>query len=211
MKTLIFLATLLSVTDAFMAPTTIPKIRTFTQLHADAAATKIETTVEPKEAVKIFGRLAEKYIMLDSSGGMCCYSACKDCEYRLPGGGYKMADQSAARPKWIPSYEERVFESVGKEHASAWGKEVFSSGPYVIKEEFVERVKGMKFSPPLGGPYRSASAAGIEDDLALETFFDLLAGEKERLTKHRMSTRIKEIANGNEGLIWSDFMAALSE
>jgi hypothetical protein len=42
--------------------------------------------IEPKEAVKLFGRLAEKFIMLDSSGGMCCYSACSDCEYRLPGG-----------------------------------------------------------------------------------------------------------------------------
>ena len=35
-----------------------------------------EVAVEPKELVKIFGRLAEKYIMLDDSGGMCCYSAC---------------------------------------------------------------------------------------------------------------------------------------
>ena len=44
------------------------------QLYADATAE--EVTIDPKEAVKIFGRLAEKYIMLDSSGGMCCYSAC---------------------------------------------------------------------------------------------------------------------------------------
>ena len=34
------------------------------------------TGVEPKEMVKLFGRLAEKYIMLDDSGGMCCYSGC---------------------------------------------------------------------------------------------------------------------------------------
>jgi len=54
---------------------------------------------DPKEAVKLFGRLAEKYIMLDASAGLCCYSACSDCEYREPGGGYRMADQSAARPK----------------------------------------------------------------------------------------------------------------
>lgn len=122
-----------------------------------------------------------------------------------------MADQTAARPKWIPSYEERIFESAGKEHYSAWAKELFTSGPYVIKEEFVERVKEMKFNPPLGGPYMSASAAGIEDDHALEKLFDVLVvGGKERLTKHRMSTRIKEIANGNEGLIWSDFISALT-
>lgn len=45
-----------------------------TELYADATAE--EVTIDPKEAVKVFGRLAEKYIMLDSSGGMCCYSAC---------------------------------------------------------------------------------------------------------------------------------------
>ena len=37
-----------------------------------------EVSVDPKEAVKLFGRLAEKYIMLDDSGGMCCYSACSE-------------------------------------------------------------------------------------------------------------------------------------
>ena len=47
-----------------------------TILFADVADAEVEIAVDPKEAVKLFGRLAEKYIMLDSSGGMCCYSAC---------------------------------------------------------------------------------------------------------------------------------------
>ena len=50
------------------------------RLYADAAdadtTTTTVTTLEPKEMVKLFGRLAEKYIMLDSSGGLCCYSGC---------------------------------------------------------------------------------------------------------------------------------------
>ena len=42
------------------------------------AETKSTNAIEtdPKEAVKLFGRLAEKYIMLDASAGLCCYSAC---------------------------------------------------------------------------------------------------------------------------------------
>jgi hypothetical protein len=44
-------------------------------LQSEATAdTEIKT--DPKEAVKLFGRLAEKYIMLDASAGMCCYSGC---------------------------------------------------------------------------------------------------------------------------------------
>lgn len=140
-----------------MTPRTTPVL-----LHDSIVATTTTGTtssMDPKEAVKLFGRLAEKYIMLDSSGGMCCYSGCTgewvffggkevmyvssflnpphfntnqlyiDCEYREPGGGYRMADQSASRPKWIPIYEERKFESQGKEHTSKWSTEIFKNGP----------------------------------------------------------------------------------
>lgn len=62
--------------DAF-APGANNVVRSTFQLNADATATTEEVTIDPKEAVKLFGRLAEKYIMLDASGGMCCYSACK--------------------------------------------------------------------------------------------------------------------------------------
>lgn len=130
----------------------------------------------------------------------------KDCEYRLPGGGYRMADQSAARPKWIPSYDERRFESQGKEHVSKWSTDIYTDGPVVTKDEFVSRVSTMDFNPPLGGPYLSKSSAGIDDLTATEALFDILADGKEKLTKHRMGTRIKELAGGEEGLIWSGFI-----
>lgn len=171
-----------------------------------------EVSVDPKEAVKLFGRLAEKYIMLDDSGGMCCYSACSDCEFRLPDGGYKMADQSASRPKWIPVYEHRAFESQGKEHTSKWSTEIFSEGPAVSREKFIAKVTNeMAYAPSLGGPYLSASGAAIEDDALVGKLFDLLAGDKEKLTKHRMSTRMKEIAGDEEALTWPTFLSALEE
>ena len=163
---------------------------------------------DPKEAVKLFGRLADKYILLDSSGGMCCYSACTDCEYRLPGGGYRMADQSSSRPKWICAYDDRSFEASGKEHASKWSMDLYANYDNrlaVTKDEFVEGMINMKYNPPLGGPYLGASAAKIEDTTAVELLFDLLAGDKEKLTKHRFGTRIKEIAGGEEGLTWAGF------
>ena len=121
-----------------------------------------------------------------------------------------MADQSSARPKWIPSYEERAFESSGKEHTSKWSTEIFTTGPAVTKEEFVSRLQEMEFVPPLGGPYTSKSAGGIEDLTATETLFDILSEGKEKLTKHRMGTRIKAIAGGEEGLVWSNFIAGFT-
>ena len=166
--------------------------------------------IDTKEAVKLFGRLAEKYIMLDASAGMCCYSACSDCEYREPGGGYRMADQSSARPTWIPCYDTRIFASQGKEHTTKWNLEIFTDGrPVVTKDEFVERLLRMTFVPPLGGPYLSASAATIEDDAAASALFDVLAGGNEKLTRHRMGKEMKNLANGEEGLTWPMFSAAL--
>ncbi|GAX17167.1 hypothetical protein FisN_10Lh013 [Fistulifera solaris] len=164
--------------------------------------------VSPKEAVKIFGRLAEKYIMLDSSAGMCCYSACTDCEFRLPGGGYRMADQSAARPKWIPSYETR--QANGKEHSTKWSTEIFAEGPAVSMEEFVEKVQQLEYVPPLGGPYVGASSAAFDDDQALQSFFEILSNGKEKLTRHRMGQRLKELADGEEGLTWAAFSKAFA-
>lgn len=173
-------------------------------------STTVDVELEPKEVVKVFGRLAEKYIMLDESGGMCCYSACKDCEFRLPDGGYKMADQSAARPKWIPVYEERVFSGQGKEHIAKWKSEIFPEGTTVVtKEEFAQAVANLEFATPLGGPFVSKSAGTIEDNTVAECLFDVLADGKDKLTRHRMGLGLKELSEGESGLTWPKFSAAL--
>jgi len=168
--------------------------------------TEMESEISPKEAVKLFGRLAEKYIVLDSSGGMCCYSACTDCEYRLPGGGYRMADQSAARPKWIPAYERRV-AGAGNEHNTKWSVQIFAQSPVVNQDEFVTAVHSLEYVPPLGGPYVSASAAYLEDTTAAKRLFHILADGKDKLTKHRMGVRLKQLAGGEEGLTWPNFVS----
>ena len=121
-----------------------------------------------------------------------------------------MADQSSARPKWIPCYEERNFETLGKEHTSKWSTEIYVDGPAVTKDEFVDRVLNMEFNPPLGGPYMSKSSAGIDDTSVIETLFETLADGKDKLTKHRMGKKIQELAGGEQGLVWSNFIESFS-
>jgi hypothetical protein len=182
-----------------------------------AAAPTSRVVTDAKEAVKLFGRLAEKYIVLDATAGMCCYSGCTDCEFRLPDGGYRMADQSAARPKWIPSYEARPRgnsnnNESGALHVTQWSTHLFAQGvPVVTREEFAERIVNMPYAPPLGGPYLGALAAAITDTTAAEVLFDVLVNEpgKEKLTQHRLGKRLKELAGGEEGLPWPGFAAAL--
>lgn len=201
---IVLLASTIGGAGAFLHGGAISNHRREIRVKMSSAATT-DISLDPKEAVKLFGRLAEKYIMLDDTGGMCCYSACKDCEYREPGGGYRMADQSASRPKWIPVYDERKFEAMGKEHTSKWSTEIFTDGPAVSKEEFVEALTLLEYSPPLGGPYVSKSAATLEDSEGASAVFDLLAGDKEKLTKHRMSARLRELSHGEEGITWASF------
>ena len=137
------------------------------------------------------------------------YCVSLDCEYREPGGGYRMADQSSARPKWIPCYDERIFETQGKEHTTKWSTEIFTDGPAVTKEEFVERLINLEFVPPLGGPFLAKTAAGIEDEAAAAALFDILAGEKEKLTKFRMGKEMKVLSGGEEGVTWKMFSEAM--
>lgn len=141
-----------------------------------------------------------------SIGFVVSHHAHTDCEYREPGGGYRMADQSSSRPKWIPVYDERKFEALGKEHTTKWSTEIFTNGPAVSKDEFVEAItEKLEFVPPLGGTYVSKSAATLESAEGASALFDLLAGDKEELTKHRMSTRLRELSNGEEGITWATF------
>ena len=192
-----------------------------TTLRCSMTTTSTETTIDAKEAVKLFGRLAEKYIMLDESAGMCCYSACSDCEYRLPDGGYRMADQSAARPKWIPSYVRRSIN--GKEHVTKWSSQLFTDTDGSLDEvNFCTRLAALDYLPTLGGPYLAASAASLEADAPVSVaLFRALTAEKDEdtdsatkdkprtLSKTRLSIRWKQWAQGEEGLTWKQFAAAL--
>ena len=192
-----------------------------TTLWCSMTTTSTETTIDAKEAVKLFGRLAEKYIMLDESAGMCCYSACSDCEYRLPDGGYRMADQSAARPKWIPSYVRRSIN--GKEHVTQWSSQLFADTDGSLDEfTFCTRLAALDYLPTLGGPYLAASAASLDADAPVSVaLFRALTAEKDEdadsatkdkprtLSKSRLSIRWKQWAQGEEGLTWKQFAAAL--
>ena len=53
-------------------------------MRAPAGALCMSTgaDIEVKEYIKIFGRLGEKMIFGDASAGLCCHSACENCEWR---------------------------------------------------------------------------------------------------------------------------------
>jgi hypothetical protein len=119
-----------------------------------------------------------------------------------------MADQSASRPKWIPSYAMRSIN--GKEHVTKWSTALFLEGETAVDEEtFRERLLTQDYAPPLGGPYVGASSSAFTDTSVITALFDVLADGKKTLTKGRLSMRWKQLADGEEGLTWQKFSQAL--
>lgn len=120
-----------------------------------------------------------------------------------------MADQSSSRPKWIPVYDNRNFETLGKSHESKWSQVIYADRVVVNEQEFVEALCGMEFVTPLGGPYLSKSAGEQLETEAALALWQLLATGKEKLTKHSMSKRLQELAGGEQGLTWAMMEEAL--
>ena len=84
-------------------------------------AQAVSTSLSTVDAAKIFGRLAEKTLYLDATVGACCHSACSDCEWRTPGGGYRWDVMKAQVAKWLPCYLTRDFAD---ERALAFGYKI---------------------------------------------------------------------------------------
>ena len=208
----------------------------YTSTPPSPQATTVDVNIpDVKDCVKLFGRLADKYLLLDASAGMCCYSGCSDCEYRLPGGGYKMADQRSARPKWIPVYAQRTGASPTNVHQSKWSTSLFGRGDGneksskrgLTKDEFSEIVRALPYETPLGGPSVSKSDAIDVSEHAVEKLWCVLSRGKDRLTEKRMSTALQRLAfggggtggtptvegggsdAGTSGVAWKQFVAAL--
>ncbi|GMI08162.1 hypothetical protein TrVE_jg12489 [Triparma verrucosa] len=160
-----------------------------------------------KEKAKIFGRLADKYILLDESGGDCCYSGCKDCEYRDPDGSYRMAEMLAARPKWIVPYSRRSFGSASglKDHSSRWLSTLFSETPSHTKSTFISAFMELEYQQPLGGPYLSVPEGTDISATSVESFADLIFQGKESMSV-KQCERIIQGWKGGEGLVWNDWI-----
>jgi hypothetical protein len=55
----------------------------------------------------------------------------------------------------------------------------------------------------------ASTPSTLEDESTARALFDLLAGDKDKLTKHRMSLRLRELSDGEEGLTWAAFESVI--
>ena len=117
-----------------------------------AASMTVVAPIAAIDAARLYGRFAEKQLYLDKNVGACCHSACSDCEWRDPGGGYRFDLLKANFPKWLPCYLERDFCDERGCHVPTWSQALFPDGPgsTISKSDFSERFVALDFEMPMG-------------------------------------------------------------
>eukprot|EP00640_Fibrocapsa_japonica_P007446 CAMPEP_0113940976 /NCGR_PEP_ID=MMETSP1339-20121228/6999_1 /TAXON_ID=94617 /ORGANISM="Fibrocapsa japonica" /LENGTH=199 /DNA_ID=CAMNT_0000944989 /DNA_START=94 /DNA_END=693 /DNA_ORIENTATION=+ /assembly_acc=CAM_ASM_000762 len=132
----------------------------------------VDSEIDVADLAKIFGRLSEKEIFMDPAVGACCHSACTDCEWRKPDGGYRFDLIRSGRPKWIPTYIERDFKDSRGCHVPQWS-EMFGESAELSKEDFKMKLVDLKFSMPMG-PSGFLSGQPEPSDLVLDSFWNAI-------------------------------------
>ena len=161
-------------------------------IRASAATAEASTGVSTAEVAKLFGRFAENVLHLDRDVGACCHSACSDCEWRTPDGGYRWDVMKAMQPKWVGCYRERDFEDQRGCHAPKWATTLFAESDDIGRDEFAARLRGMEYAEAMGPKGKVLDA--MPSDEVLDLFWETLAGaDAETLSFQSMRARARPL------------------
>lgn len=182
----------------------------------------VDVAVPTKEVAKLFGRFAEKVLYLDKEVGDCCHSACTDCEWRLPDGGYRFDVMRAGRPKWIPCYFSR--EHANGVHTPKWAAALFPDGAdsTINRADFDDRISELVYFMSMGPVGMIQPADSIPSQEGLDLAWEWLSGGSDTtdglLAKH-MLKRLQDmsasedregaIGEGPDSVTWKEFADAL--
>lgn len=211
----IMMLTMQSVLAAALTMGNGPIVSRCPQPVAQAATASLTTL----DAAKFFGRFAEQTLYLDGAVGACCHSACSDCEWRLPDGGYRFDLMKASVAKWVPCYLARDFGDERGCHTPVWASTLFPDGAASIsRADFDARVNAMEYVGAMGpkGTIKDAelsaealdalwAALGGGDELEAAT---MVAG-LQALSLLEGDEREGVIGEGPDSLVWKEFAKGL--
>jgi len=179
-------------------------------------------TLTTVDAAKVFGRLAEKTLYLDAAVGVCCHSACSDCEWRTADGGYRFDVMKAATAKWLPCYLERDFADERGCHTPAWAAALYPEGATsVSRADFDARLNAMEFVNAMG-PKGIIKEPELSPE-ALSALWNFLCGDEgcdelsaagalaqlQSLSLVEGDARAGAIGEGPDSLVWKEFAKGL--
>lgn len=158
---------------------------------------------------KLFGRLADKVVLMDASSGACCHSGCDGCPYR-----YSFDVLEAVAPKWLCTY---VTKTIGeRQHTPRLITIAFGDSKKVSREQFVERVAQAAYELPIGPALPAAERIALKNSPELSSevasaLFSALAGgaDASTLSVVAAAKRLREWSEGKDGLMYDEFCGAM--
>jgi len=186
-----------------------------------ACAVAEATAVSTAEVAKLFGRLAEPMLYLDETVGPCCHSACSDCEWRDPEGGYRFDLMKATQPKWVPCYLLRDFADQRGSHTTRWSAAIFGADESVSRDAFGERLSAMEFATSMGPKGMIRPPDDVPSAEAVDAFWQYLVegSDSSELSVGTMRARLQDmsleenrdgaIGEGPDSVVWKGFALAL--
>ena len=185
-------------------------------------AQAVSTSMSTIDAAKLFGRLAEQTLYLDERVGACCHSACSDCEWRLPDGGYRFDILKSSVPKWIPCYLRRDFGDERGCHIPVWSSALFPDADVstLSRAEFDERLHGLPYNSAMG-PKGTVKEPALSEEL-LDSLWSWLNQDAADAMSIEASTFVRRlqdlslaedrdgvIGEGPDSLVWKEFAKGL--
>ena len=175
-------------------------------LQSIALADGAGALTDEVELTKLFGRMADKVLLLDVPGAgtvemmNCCHGGCDNCDFARI-----FDEQRAAKPKWVAHYGFWKHPD-GRSHRPPWATAIFGEGSSekVNLDQFVERLQSMPYTMTMG-PMKSVPTDEPPSKEAATEFFQLLANGATELSADVMGVRLTELTGKEHGCLWRDF------
>ena len=180
----------------------------------------ITLALSTPEACALFGRLAEPKLHLDSNVGACCHSACSDCEWRDPTGGYRFDVLAATKRKWIPAYVERDFADERGCHSARWADALFpDKNQPITLAQFQDSFQSLDYDMPMGPRGNLKPEQAQLSDEAVGEMWAWLTDGADTLTVAMARARFQAmsldtanpegaVGEGPDSIVWKEFATA---
>ncbi len=198
----LLLACTSSLTDAFTPSRTPPRRIPGRRATATAAPPAVVTEVT---AAQVFGRLADKKLLLDVPGAGtpemkdCCHGGCDNCDYSRV-----FDEMNAGKAKWVACYVERE-HSDGRRHESPV-RDLFGGDERLGVAEFVARLGEVDPRPAMGA--RPADLTSDFDAAAAEGLVRKVVGGDE-VSREAWGDALVAISGEAHGVAWRPWAKAL--
>mmetsp|Transcript_14059 Transcript_14059/g.43438 ORF Transcript_14059/g.43438 Transcript_14059/m.43438 type:complete len:210 (-) Transcript_14059:45-674(-) len=158
-------------------------------------------------AAQVFGRLADKKLLLDVPGAGtpemrdCCHGGCDNCDYSRV-----FDEMNAGKAKWVACYLTRE-HSDGRRHEAPLAS-IFGDDETLTADAFVERLADLEPKPTMGA--RPADVMAEFDGAGAAGVFRVLSRGEDAVDVTTFTATLQDLSGEAHGVPWKKFLAAVT-